>query len=226
MKVCHRHVGIEDFLRHHSLYWWCIGSEAKRNIVVQIYYLKINWFCSNIRENNLTGPLPAGIGNCTSFQILYAPHLFFKLFALHFDDMCQDWWTPKSLTTLERLFPSLHFLSIVHVTCWDIFIQEDLRTWKFLSWKTIVKYCAWRYHLWVFLCLQGFKLQWLVRRHSIQHWVPSSQHLVSGVHWLYKKKHKSSWFFFKFHVRFLRNVLPLLVGRLKETGFQGAFQMF
>lgn len=25
---------------------------------------------SNVRENRLSGPLPAGIGNCTSFQIL------------------------------------------------------------------------------------------------------------------------------------------------------------
>jgi hypothetical protein len=35
-------------------------------------------FCSNVRNNNLTGPIPDGIGNCSSFQILYAlfPHLY------------------------------------------------------------------------------------------------------------------------------------------------------
>lgn len=32
-------------------------------------------FCSDVRNNSLTGTIPETIGNCTSFQVLYVYYL-------------------------------------------------------------------------------------------------------------------------------------------------------
>lgn len=61
-----------------SVYWTSVLFKFVCMTIGLILHL-FSTFCSDVRNNSLSGSIPENIGNCTAFQVLYVSHLTSKV---------------------------------------------------------------------------------------------------------------------------------------------------